>query len=112
MSESMQKPTKIPTRKAILDSDLEGIDADEKSFDWQLAKMLWSYAKPHKKVFIAATLLLPLVALVQIAQPFLVKEAIDGPIANKDFSGLLKISGYFFLLILFDLIFTLSRINE
>ena len=35
---------------------------------------------PHKLLFVFALLLFPLVAGVQLVQPYILKEAVDGPI--------------------------------
>lgn len=63
--------------------------------DMVLLKKLWPFMRPHKKPILGAFLLLPLVLLTQMAQPFILRRAIDGPIATGDLNGLYAWVGLF-----------------
>lgn len=72
--------------------------------DLALLKKLWPFVKPHWGELLASVLLLPLVTLTQMAQPFIVKHAIDTALPHGEFTGdtarLLWISGVFLLVLL------------
>ena len=65
--------------------------ADEEGrggFQAGLLRRLLGFVLPHKLLVIAALLLFPLVAGVQLAQPIIYKQAIDGPIKAGDAAAL------------------------
>ncbi|MDX2085347.1 MAG: ABC transporter ATP-binding protein [Candidatus Melainabacteria bacterium] len=57
--------------------------------DFSLLKALWPLLMREKKALFLSTLMLPLLAMTQAAQPFLLQQAIDGPIQRRDWPGLL-----------------------
>ncbi|MEO1287163.1 MAG: ABC transporter ATP-binding protein, partial [Chloroflexota bacterium] len=60
-----------------------------------LVKMLWRFLKPYKWQLIGVTVLLFATAGLQLLLPYLVKEAIDGPIATNNLQGVVPIGvGY------------------
>lgn len=60
-----------------------------------LVKMLWRFLKPYLWELISVTVLLFVVAGMQLLLPYLVKLAIDGPIADKNLAGIMPIGvGY------------------
>ncbi len=59
-----------------------------KAYDARLMRRVVRYVRPHAGLVAASILLLLLVSAAQLAQPVLLKEAIDGPIARRDPSGL------------------------
>jgi ATP-binding cassette subfamily B protein len=63
-------------------------EAIEKSYDHRLMRRLLGYLRPYRLAVIGGILLLLLLAALQIAGPWIVKKAIDGPIAEKDLDGL------------------------
>ncbi len=78
---------------ALNDSDAHEQEVSFK--DIVLFKALIPYIKPHWKYLLASLILLPLISLVQVLQPFIVKRALDGPIAKGDVMGLLSLVGLF-----------------
>lgn len=66
-----------------------------RAWDGRLMRRLWRHARPHGGLIALCLLLLLLVSAVQLAQPWLLKEAIDGPIARRDPEGLLWIVALF-----------------
>jgi len=60
--------------------------------DWELLLRIASFAKPHWRPLLASLVLMPIFAAMQLVQPYLIKVAIDGPIAEGDPSGLLPIA--------------------
>jgi ATP-binding cassette subfamily B protein len=72
-----------PARKTAASEDLLG-----KALDRTLLRRIFSYVWPYKWQIIVATALLPLIALFEVAQPYLLKKAIDEHIAVKRLAGL------------------------
>src|SRR4026207_1884389 len=71
---------------------MEEEQIETREYDWRLMKRLLVYLRPYRIRIIFALLLLGATAVLQTYTPFLVKNAIDGPIANHDLGGLNKIS--------------------
>ncbi len=65
-------------------------DDDEilgKAYDGRLMRRLSVFLKPYWRMLLVATSLMFLSALVELAPPYLLRSAIDGPIAQKDVAG-------------------------
>ncbi|GMV43729.1 MAG: ABC transporter ATP-binding protein [Myxococcales bacterium] len=60
--------------------------------DWALWSRFWGFARPHRRMIIAALVLMPLGALAGLAQPWLLKVGIDEHIAVGDAEGLLGVA--------------------
>jgi ATP-binding cassette subfamily B protein len=71
---------------------MEEEQVETREYDWRLMKRLLVYLRPYRTRIIFALLLLAATAVLQTYTPFLVKNAIDGPIAKHDIPGLNKIS--------------------
>jgi len=72
-----------------------GGPTDERDFqglDWDLLKRIAEYARPHWRVLAVSLSILPVTAGLQLVQPWLIKNAIDGPIAEGEIGGLLPIA--------------------
>ena len=65
--------------------------------DFKLLKKLWPYLKPYKKQLVTAFVLLPVIALAEIAQTFAIRNAIDGPLRHGDLMQLGLYAGGFAL---------------
>jgi ATP-binding cassette, subfamily B, multidrug efflux pump len=61
-----------------------------KIFDWKVFKKLFQFIKPYKIQFFSLVFLIMFTAAIAPIIPLLVREAIDGPAANGDYSGLSK----------------------
>jgi ATP-binding cassette subfamily B protein len=66
-----------------------------RAFDRRLAGRLMQAARPHRGLIAAALLLFPLVAVVELAQPWLLKVAIDEHILKSDWVGLTRVGGLY-----------------
>jgi ATP-binding cassette subfamily B protein len=66
----------------------EGDDVLGRAFDRRLAARLWQAARPHHRLVWSSMALFPAVALVELAQPYLLKVAIDDHILTADWVGL------------------------
>lgn len=66
-----------------------------KAYDARLIRRLWAYIRPHRGVFWAAMLCLPLTSACSLAQPYLLKLAIDHAIGEADRAALLRIGGLY-----------------
>jgi ATP-binding cassette subfamily B protein len=65
-----------------------GDDVLGKAFDRRLIARLWDAARPHHRLVWISTALFPFIALVELAQPYLMKVAIDDHILKADWAGL------------------------
>ena len=70
-----------------------------KSYDGRLMRRLLAYLKPHRRWALAALAAIVAGSLVQLAQPYLVKVAIDDYIAVGDLSGMTLIAGLFLVVL-------------
>ena len=66
-----------------------------RAFDRRLAARLMEAARPHRGLIGGSLALFPLIALVELAQPWLLKIAIDEHILKSDWVGLTWIGGLY-----------------
>jgi ATP-binding cassette subfamily B multidrug efflux pump len=66
-----------------------------RAFDRRLAIRLMEAARPHRGLIGGSLLLFPLVAVVELAQPWLLKVAIDEHILKSDWVGLTRVAGLY-----------------
>ncbi|MEO5372625.1 MAG: hypothetical protein H7833_21370, partial [Magnetococcus sp. DMHC-1] len=66
--------------------------------DWKLFARFLTYARPYRRWIVAALLFLPVGALIQMAQPVLIKQAVDHHLTTG------KMEGFPLLLLLFALL--------
>ncbi len=64
-------------------------------YDFQLMKQMWPFTQGHRVTLIGSLLLLPLITVTQMAQPFIVRKAVDGPISSGNPDGLIQFVGLF-----------------
>jgi ATP-binding cassette subfamily B protein len=74
--------------------DVEADDVLGRGFDRRLVRRLAGAARPHARVIAASALLFPLIAGVELLQPYLLKVAIDDHILTGDWPGLTRVVGY------------------
>ncbi|MCL2761051.1 MAG: ABC transporter ATP-binding protein/permease [Desulfuromonadales bacterium] len=82
-----------------------GLYEDEivgKAYDHRLLKRFMGYLRPYLRMVIAVLFILPLSTITKLAQPWLIKLAIDNHIVKGDVSGLFYIAILFLLLIVAD----------
>ena len=60
----------------------------DRTRDLQMVAGLWKFIRPYQRIFWAALALLPLISACLLAQPYIVKEAIDGYISAGTVDGL------------------------
>jgi ATP-binding cassette subfamily B protein len=80
---ALAPPTPANPRRCVASEDLLG-----SALDRTLLKRIFSYVWPYWKPLTLAAVLLPVVSLCEIAQPYLLKRAIDEHIAIKRLAGL------------------------
>lgn len=69
---------------------------NERAFnDFRNLKKLWPYARQDKKQFTLAIVLIPVISLVQLAQPLILRHAIDEGVMQKDYLNLRFYAGIF-----------------
>jgi ATP-binding cassette subfamily B protein len=66
-----------------------------RAFDRRLAVRLMEAARPHRGLIGGSLLLFPLVPVVELAQPWLLKVAIDEHILKSDWVGLTRVAGLY-----------------
>ncbi len=66
-----------------------------RAFDRRLAARLMDAARPHRGLIAGSLVLFPLVAVVELAQPWLLKVAIDEHILRSDWVGLTWVGGLY-----------------
>ena len=66
-----------------------------RAYDARLMRRIWTYTRPYRGLLGLAGVVFPLLALVELAQPYLVKVAIDNHILRGDWAGLARVSGFF-----------------
>jgi ATP-binding cassette subfamily B protein len=74
------------------------VDHDEilgRAFDRHLVARLTAFARPHARLITATALLFPLIAGVELLQPYLLKVAIDEHILRGDWPGLTRVAVLF-----------------
>ncbi|MEW6487815.1 MAG: ABC transporter ATP-binding protein [Thermodesulfobacteriota bacterium] len=59
-----------------------GREVPDRAVDWRLLRRLWPFVKPYAASFGAGIALMGLAAAAKLAGPYLIKLAIDGPIAR------------------------------
>ena len=69
-------------------ADHEHDDVLGRAFDRRLTARLWEAARPHHRLVWSSIALFPLIALAELAQPYLLKVAIDDHILRADWVGL------------------------
>jgi len=73
---------------------------DWQTTDWGLLRRLTGFAWPHRRSLAVSLCLLPVVSGFQLVQPYLLKLAIDGPIAERDPAGLVPIAALLMVVLL------------
>jgi ATP-binding cassette subfamily B protein len=81
----------VPER--VLEPDYD--DALGRAFDRRLTARLWAAARPHHRLVWSSVALFPLIALVELAQPYLLKVAIDDHILQSDWVGLSAVAALY-----------------
>ncbi|HEY3175364.1 MAG TPA: ABC transporter ATP-binding protein [Candidatus Polarisedimenticolia bacterium] len=81
-----------------------------KAYDARLMKRIYRYLLPHRRLVVLSGLFLVLVSAAQLAQPWLIKQAIDGPIASGDAAALVPIVTLFAVLLLAEFGFRFGQI--
>ncbi len=76
-------------------ADLEQDDRLGRAFDRRLAGRLARVTRPHARLVAGAVALFPLIAAMELAQPYLLKVAIDEHILPGDWAGLTGIAALF-----------------
>jgi ATP-binding cassette subfamily B multidrug efflux pump len=90
-----------------------GMHEDEimgKAYDRQLMVRFLGYLRPYRGMALCSLLLLPIIAATKLAQPYILKIAIDNHIVTGKMEGLPLLSLYFFGLILADALLTYLEI--
>jgi ATP-binding cassette subfamily B multidrug efflux pump len=71
-----------------------------KTYDWDLLKRVFNYAKPYKRKFFWSVLLTLLIAAIAPVRPFIIQKTLDNYILFNDTSGLLNMTLLMIVLLL------------
>jgi ATP-binding cassette subfamily B protein len=71
-----------------------------RAFDRRLAVRLAQAARPHRGLIAGSMMLFPLIAAAELAQPWLLKVAIDDHILQSDWLGLTRVAGLYVVVLL------------
>ncbi|HEY7652012.1 MAG TPA: ABC transporter ATP-binding protein [Methylomirabilota bacterium] len=71
-----------------------------KAYDARLMRRLWAFTRPHVGLVLATCALFPALTVLELAQPYLVKIAIDEHILRGDWGGLAGVASLFLLVLL------------
>ncbi len=58
-------------------------------------RRIWVFARPHRRLLLVSLAIFPVVAALELLQPYLVKLAIDDYILERDWVGLGRIAALF-----------------
>lgn len=72
-------------------------DAEGQGLDWKLLARLWPFMRPHALAFAGGVGLMALASLTKLVGPYLIKLAIDGPMARGDTAGLAGFAALYLL---------------
>lgn len=70
------------------------------AFDRRLVGRLMAVARPHRTLILLTALLFPVIAVVELTQPYLLKIAIDEHILKADWLGLTGVAALFLVVLL------------
>src|SRR2546428_3348323 len=90
-SSSWRRRSRVP--ESIYDPEAE--EQLGRAFDRRLAARLLDAARPHRGLIAGSLALFPLVAVVELAQPWLLEVAIDEHILRSDWVGLTRVGGLY-----------------
>lgn len=96
-----------PSRLLRLPSQQETVVDEE--YDSSLLGRLWPWVKPHAGLFGAALLLMPVAAVANAVQPFMLKRAIDAALVDRDADLVSRAIGWFALAIAIDFVARLGQ---
>jgi len=81
-----------------------------KAYDARMVRRLWSYVRPHRGLVLLSMVLLLAVSAAQLAQPYLVKVAIDGYIAKRSLDGLGGVAALFLVALIAEFVLRFAQI--
>src|SRR5688500_11306441 len=89
-SSSSRRRSPVPERAPDDTDDLLG-----RAFDRRLARRLWAAARPQRPLLLGTMALFPVIAAAELAQPYLLKVAIDDYILRADWGGLTMVAALY-----------------
>lgn len=90
-------------------ADAHEEDVLGKAYDARLARRLLPYVRPHRALLSFSIAFLLLISAAQLAQPYIIKLVIDGPLAAGDPAGLLPLALLFALTAAFEFGFRFAQ---
>lgn len=77
-------------------------DLRARAYDGELVRRIWAFTRPYRGAVATSVALFPLLAAVDLLQPYLVKVAIDAHILRGDWAGLSWVASLFLGTLLFE----------
>jgi len=96
-------------KPSLLRVDSQREVVDEREYDPRLFLRLSPWVRPHLGLFVTALVLMPVAAIANAAQPFMVKRAIDAALVSHDASLVTKVVGWFAIAIAIDFFARLAQ---
>lgn len=85
--------------------DPHGEEALGKAYDGRLIRRLWAFIRPYRGIFWASVVCLPLNAACMLAQPYVLKLAIDRYVTAGDANGLARMGLFYVAAIVGECVF-------
>jgi len=92
-----------PTAPTTAPRPTRGVAAEEvlgKAYDLRLMRQLWRFVRPHGRLVLLTALLIPCTIAFELAQPYLLKIAVQRHIAPRHLEGLEVIAAGFVALVI------------
>ncbi|MEW6270869.1 MAG: ABC transporter ATP-binding protein [Thermodesulfobacteriota bacterium] len=86
-----------PQRKATPSDSIHAEDGVTAAYDAELLRRLWRFIRPYRGTFWLSVAILPVISALMLAQPYLLKVAIDRYVERGDAAGLTRIAVLFAL---------------
>jgi ATP-binding cassette subfamily B multidrug efflux pump len=87
-------------RDAEADAGIHAEEAYVPGYDLELVRRLWTYLRPYRGTFWASVAMLPVISGLMLAQPYLLKIAIDRYVEHGDAAGLTRVAMLFCLAVI------------
>ena len=71
-----------------------------RAYDSRLMSRVWGFTRPHTRLVLCSLVVFPMVALLELVPPYLVKHAIDDHILRHDGPGLARLAALFLLVLI------------
>ncbi|HYC24209.1 MAG TPA: ABC transporter ATP-binding protein [Candidatus Bathyarchaeia archaeon] len=93
-------------RTAGTERSIHQEEALGRAYDWALVRRLWHYIRPYRVTFYLSMGILPFASGMMLAQPYILKLALDRYVAHGDVAGLSRMGLLFSLAVVCEFVAT------